>query len=788
MAAPVIKQSPLHFRRRRLAVLLALLFFAPLAHTARAAGSWKDAGDMHVARSQHTATLLANGQVLVAGGRARSDLRSAEVYDPTTGNWALTGDMHTTRLAHTATLLPNGTVLVAGGYTLVPGRPPVTLLASAELYDPATGEWTTTGSLATARANPTATLLASGKVLLGGGYTVPGEPDETLASAELYDPATGSWTATGSLATARYGHTATLLPNGTVLVAGGYHGGIFTPGVLASAELYDPAAGTWTPTGGLATARYRHTATLLPNGKVLIAGGYHAASTDSLASAEIYDAASGIWTATGSLSRVYAGHTAILLPTGKVLVAADADRLSSASVTATELYDPTTGSWADAGAMSAVRSNATATLLIDGAVLVAGGYYGVTYYASTELYDPAIASAAPVITVQPADKLVRASYPSLIGVESSFSAVARGNPTPAVQWQVSTDNGATFTNIDGASSSTYQFTLDLSRRGDQYRAIFTNSSGSATTNAATLTFTCFGMVRQAIIGDPTVGAVTTSTPTFSWYPGDCVTQYYFYVGSSFGSADLFSSGPLPVAVREATVTPAIPVDGRIIYVRLWSFVYDTTLAHGAWQADDRVYVMGASTCQNGTKADITSPTGASITTGTPTFEWSGGSCVSQFYLYVGSSYRGTDLYNSGPLARTDSSATVSPEIPVNGRTIYVRLWSLVNDSWQLVDHSYIIGACQNPSKADISRPAPGTVHGASQVFFWSGGACVTQYYLYIGSSYGGADVFSSGLLTSSVAAMSVSGLPTNGSTIYLRLWSLVNGTWLANDYFYVSAP
>ena len=164
-------------------------------------------------------------------------------------------------LFHTATLLPNGKVLVAGGYD---GNS--VALASAELYDPASGTWTATGSLATARDGHTATLLPNGKVLVAGGLD---SSQVAFASAELYDPASGTWTATGSLATARYIHTATLLPNGKVLVAGG----LTAAALLASAELYDPASGTWTATGSLATARYSHTATLLPNGKVLVAGG-----------------------------------------------------------------------------------------------------------------------------------------------------------------------------------------------------------------------------------------------------------------------------------------------------------------------------------------------------------------------------------------------------------------------------------------------------------------------------------------------------------------------------------
>ncbi len=194
--------------------------------------------------------------------------------------WENTGSLTTTRQFHTATLLPNGKVLVAGGWNY-PGY--TNYLASAELYDPATGTWTATGSMAAARTNHTATLLPTGQVLVAGGIASAG----TLASAELYDPATGTWTTTGSLTTARWSHTATLLPNGKVLVAGGGYGD--------SAELYDPATGSWTATGSLAQTRQSHTATLLPNGMVLVAGGY-SYPTGDVASAELYDPASGTWT------------------------------------------------------------------------------------------------------------------------------------------------------------------------------------------------------------------------------------------------------------------------------------------------------------------------------------------------------------------------------------------------------------------------------------------------------------------------------------------------------------
>ncbi len=252
------------------------------------AASWVTNSPMTTQRANHTVTVLPNGKLLVVGGVNGTYLSSAELYDPATGRWTTTGSLNTARAYHTATLLPNGKVLVVGGLNPVSSG---IYLSSAELYDPATGTWTTTGSMTTIRGYHTATLLPNGKVLVAGGYNF-GYP----TGAELYNPATGTWATSGALTTARRYHTATLLPNGQVLVAGGYNGS----SVLSSAELFDPAAGTWTATNSLTTARQYHTATLLPNGKVLVAGGYNGSSV--LSSAELFDPATGTWAATNSLT------------------------------------------------------------------------------------------------------------------------------------------------------------------------------------------------------------------------------------------------------------------------------------------------------------------------------------------------------------------------------------------------------------------------------------------------------------------------------------------------------
>lgn len=274
-------------------------------------------------------TLLPNGKVLTEGGsyfdghftRARSD---ASLYNPANGTWAQTGSMPTARYAHAATLLPNGLALVTGGLD-------VFVLSAAEVFDPASQTWSPNGRLITSRAHHSATLLPNGKVLIAGGDT--GYGNGVMASSELYDPATGTSINTGSLGVARYSHRAILLPDGRVLVIGGLNGSNNTQ-PLNSAELYDPASGTWTPTGGLTSARRGSTATLLPNGKVIVAGGDN--GTTVLSSAELYDPASGIWTPSGSLITPRSYHSATLLRDGQVLMAGGYD--GNNALASAELY------------------------------------------------------------------------------------------------------------------------------------------------------------------------------------------------------------------------------------------------------------------------------------------------------------------------------------------------------------------------------------------------------------------------------------------------------------------
>jgi WD40 repeat protein len=333
-------------------------------------GAFTATGAMSSVRDQHTATLLPNGKVLVAGGLVYGGtytvLNGAELYDPATGTWATTGPMANARYGHTATLLPNGKVLVAGGINAWPAS----YTATAEIYDPTTGLWSTAGTMAYPRIGHTAIQLANGKVLVAGGgimYDATGVPN-LMTGSELYDPVAGTWSPTGNMLWTTTQHTATLLANGKVLVAAGSSG--YLGNYYTNAELYDPNTGTWTATGSLAAKRYSHAATMLPSGKVLVTGG--TSGMYVLSSAELYDPITGTWATTGPLTTTRYNHMATLTPTGKVLVTGGSD--GQLSLMSAELYDPIAGIWAaTAGSMTTTRQNHTATLLTSGKLLLTGG-------------------------------------------------------------------------------------------------------------------------------------------------------------------------------------------------------------------------------------------------------------------------------------------------------------------------------------------------------------------------------------------------------------------------------
>ncbi|HUE57387.1 MAG TPA: kelch repeat-containing protein [Candidatus Udaeobacter sp.] len=352
------------------------------------AQSWSFTGNMGTQRAFFTVTVLNNGEVLVAGGRDRGlyGISSAELYNPSRGTFGFTGNLNAGRANFTATLLDNGKVLIAGGdaYIFMPTGTQHVCYSSAELYDPSTGKFAITGSMHAGRCSYltpgfTATPLNNGQVLIAGGA----DPNGFIPAAELYDPSTGTFSLTGSLKTPRLGHTATLLPNGDALIAGGVDS---AGNYLASAELYNPVTGTFTITGSMKTSRELFTATLLDNGEVLAAGGQNSnAIAPFLSSAEIYNPSTGKWTSTGSLNAGRYNHTATLLNNGEVLIAGGGAHLAS-----TELYNPATGKFSLAANLNTGRTDHSAVLLGNGDAMVVGGYDGsggnIGYLSSAELF------------------------------------------------------------------------------------------------------------------------------------------------------------------------------------------------------------------------------------------------------------------------------------------------------------------------------------------------------------------------------------------------------------------
>jgi hypothetical protein len=332
-------------------------------------GAFEATGDMGSQRSHQGAALLADGRVLQVGGIADFGLvlASAETWDPTTGQFTATGSLTDARMRPTTVALADGRVLVTGGRG---GNQGDTIFASAEVYDPATGHFSATGSMTVPRYVTAAVRLDDGKVLLAGGFNF---TDDTLASAELYDPANGTFAPTGSLAAPRDpGARAAKLADGRVLIAGGYD----NSGALGTAEVYDPATAQFTPTGNLTQPRGDHAVAALADGRVLIVGGL--GNSDYLAQAEIYDPATGTFSPTGSLAHVRANPTATLLADGRVLVAGGNGNVTGdPNIATAEIYDPASGTFSDVGDLITPSMGGTAVRLQDDRVMLAGGWAGV---------------------------------------------------------------------------------------------------------------------------------------------------------------------------------------------------------------------------------------------------------------------------------------------------------------------------------------------------------------------------------------------------------------------------
>jgi hypothetical protein len=274
-------------------------------------GTFQSVAEMSIGRSGHSATLLKNGRVLIVGGwTGRYTLRgSAEIFDPSTKRFVATGNLVVERAGNTTTLLADGRVLITGGEDRQENK-----IAGAEIYDPSNGKFAATGSMAEARAAHTATAMKDGRVLIVGGSSGHYPSQNVYRSAEIFDPATSKFVSTGQMTVARHKHAAILLPSGKVLIVGGSDNRDWN-GEYASAEIYDPTSGTFSATGAMSTARFKLPAAvaLLSSGKVLVAGGGPFA--------ELYDETMGSFTKVpGSLGAPRFFASATSLAGGKALI------------------------------------------------------------------------------------------------------------------------------------------------------------------------------------------------------------------------------------------------------------------------------------------------------------------------------------------------------------------------------------------------------------------------------------------------------------------------------------
>lgn len=405
------------------AVALVLIASASCSPEARepVVGTWTLTGAMNEPRSQYALTPLSDGRVLAAGGcDSYSDpfmgctaLATAEVYDPVTGIWTSTGSMNEARRNYGAALLPDGRVLVAGGCS---GVQLYGCRATAEVYDPASGRWTSTGEMARPRSsgesNRSMVVLPTGKVLFVGGY----EPDfgAVTSGAEIYDPASGAWGQTAPMKTPRAYPSAVLLPSGKVLVVGGMVGMPPHQYGTESAETYDPEKNEWTETGSLDRAVVLNTLTLLPTGEVLLTNGLPwPAAWPPTAEADIYDPVEELWRPAHSMHLPrYQVPSAVRLASGRVLVAGgnyiDRDELGRNAYMALqgEIYDPWLDTWTMTPVMRHyVLDHGATALLPSGDGLYAGGlvYNGLGRLGETQFAISAsqVFSDGPVPEVSP---------------------------------------------------------------------------------------------------------------------------------------------------------------------------------------------------------------------------------------------------------------------------------------------------------------------------------------------------------------------------------------------------
>jgi N-terminal glycosyl-hydrolase-114-associated domain/Bacterial Ig-like domain (group 1)/Galactose oxidase, central domain/Kelch motif len=502
-----------------------VLLYPPAGHAQSA--QWTSAGNMTTARSLHTATLLNDGTVLVAGGYNSASIASAEVYNPSTNSWTVVGSMANARSNHTATLLSDGQVLVTGGDATG---------TSAELYNPSTQTWTVTGSMNASRYGHTASLLQNGMVLVAGGCCTPvsvagySEPiEDALSSSELWNPATGQWTLTGTMVDAQAFQTASVLSNGTVLVEGGTSLE-FPPGpeTISASEVYNPTSGTWAAVGNLNTARYYAAASLLTGNQVVVAGGNGGGCCSGLSSAELYNPTTQTWQQMPAMSvGAYSLAAAALSGGAEALVTGGYSCCSTpeSTMNTAEIFTVVTQTWSLTASMTQARYAHTLTTLSDGTVLAAGGTVNASGQTSVltsaeRFYNgtppPQVTITSNVATIEfsvTGSGCAAGSYitPTTLTWTAGADCTVTVSPsTPYVfaEWSDGpTANPRTF--VAPSVSTTYSFTVTESTGNPASISSTSGSSQTATVGTA------FASPLVATVQDSNGNAVSGATVTFS---------------------------------------------------------------------------------------------------------------------------------------------------------------------------------------------------------------------------------------------------------------------------------
>jgi len=351
--------------------------------------TWSSTGAMATARAEHSAIVLADGRVLVTGGYSGSaSLSSSEIYDPSLGTWSSATAMSSQRRNHASITMPNGLTLITGGRNdATPSG-----LSTVAIYNPANNSWTNGASLSTQRFRHSMTTAPNGRIIITGGLNTSGSPavNNYLSSVEIYSPSGDNYYQGSNLPEGRRGHFTAVLPNGNVLVAGGATGDNTISTTTKEYNTGDQRSNTFTATGSLTTARAYHTATLLNSGKFLIAGGY-AGGSDYFAGCELYDPSTGTWSSTGSLTLGRRDHEAVLLPTGKVLLTGGYNPGGGTAIKVnSELFNPTTGTWGAATSMNTKRQQfgLVWSPLVGKAIAIGGDEGKSTMSETVESYDP----------------------------------------------------------------------------------------------------------------------------------------------------------------------------------------------------------------------------------------------------------------------------------------------------------------------------------------------------------------------------------------------------------------